>query len=323
MEVWFGGSRPKVHGEIAPAVLKLHPPTYLHTYTRYFLSGTETYLVAKVEEASLLVPTEFGKGGRIFIRTRFQTQPPGRTVYAHLCKLILLAAGRRRGLWFQSSFVIWRPPRGVKRKWRDDESCANFRREEESGEPSTPPNSWRIHSPSFPPHTASPQAALARKPIAFIETKNPQTHPEASLLVPTELGKGGQIFIRTRFQTQPPDRTIYAHLCKLILLAAGRRRGLWFQTSFGTKPGRSKLMTHFKEHNSNQLFQSDFIPECFATMRILSPLHVLYFRLLWTKHQKISCLYNWNKSMTCSVTTMDERWHEYISECRKWSFGQC
>ena len=34
------------------------------------------------------------------------------------------------------------------------------------------------------------QAALARKPIAFIETKNPQTHPEASLLVPTELGKG-------------------------------------------------------------------------------------------------------------------------------------
>jgi hypothetical protein len=46
----------------------------------------------------------------------------------------------------------------------------------------------------------------AALPIAnsFIENKNFQTHPEASLLVPTELGKGVEIFIRTRFQTQPP-----------------------------------------------------------------------------------------------------------------------
>jgi hypothetical protein len=42
----------------------------------------------------------------------------------------------------------------------------------------------------LPPHIAPSKATLARKPIAFIENKNPQTHPEASLLVPTELGKG-------------------------------------------------------------------------------------------------------------------------------------
>ncbi len=46
----------------------------------------------------------------------------------------------------------------------------------------------------------------AAPPVAnsFIENINPQTHPEASLLVPTELGKGVEIFIRTRFQTQLP-----------------------------------------------------------------------------------------------------------------------
>ena len=96
----------------------------------------------------------------------------------------------------------------MKRKWRDDESRANFRRGEEirrSGGPSTPPDSRRIHSPSFPPHTASPQAALARKPIAFIETKNPQTHPEASLLVPTELGKGVESLLE---QDSKPNRQV-------------------------------------------------------------------------------------------------------------------
>ncbi len=39
--------------------------THLPTYIRIpviFLSGTEIYLVTKVEEASLLVPTELGKG---------------------------------------------------------------------------------------------------------------------------------------------------------------------------------------------------------------------------------------------------------------------
>jgi hypothetical protein len=40
--------------------------------------------------------------------------------------------------------------------------------------PSTSPDSRRIHSPSLPPHIAPSKAALARKPIAFIENKNPQ-----------------------------------------------------------------------------------------------------------------------------------------------------
>jgi hypothetical protein len=51
----------------------------------------------------------------------------------------------------------------------------------------------------FDPSKAAPPVANS-----FKEYKNPQTHPEASLSVPTELGKGVEIFIRTRFQTQPP-----------------------------------------------------------------------------------------------------------------------
>jgi hypothetical protein len=65
-----------------------------------------------------------------------------------------------------------------------------FRQEIGVAKPLTPPDSRQIHLPSFPPHTALLQAALVRKPIAFIETKKSQTHPEASHLVPMELGKG-------------------------------------------------------------------------------------------------------------------------------------
>ncbi len=80
-----------------------------------------------------------------------------------------------------------------------------FCREIGVAKPLTPPDSRRIHSPSFPPHTALLQAALARKPIAFIETKNPQTHPEASLLVPTELGKGVEPLLE---QDSKPNRQV-------------------------------------------------------------------------------------------------------------------
>ncbi len=45
----------------------------------------------------------------------------------------------------------------------------------------------------FDPSKAAPPVANS-----FIENKNPQTHPEAFFLVPTELGKGVEIFIRTR-----------------------------------------------------------------------------------------------------------------------------
>ncbi len=48
---------------------------------------------------------------------------------------------------------------------------------------------WKSILSSFPPHPSS----LKPKPsaVAFRRNKNPQTHPEASLLVPTESGRGG------------------------------------------------------------------------------------------------------------------------------------
>jgi hypothetical protein len=65
------------------------------------------------------------------------------------------------------------------------------RREIGVAKPSTPLDPRRIHSPSFPLHNASSQAALTRKSIAFIETKNPQTHPGSISLGANGVGQGG------------------------------------------------------------------------------------------------------------------------------------
>jgi hypothetical protein len=92
-----------------------------------------------------------------------------------------------------------------------------------------------FHSPSFPLRNASSQTALARKPIVFTETKNPQTHPEASLLVPTELGEGVESLLEQDSKPICPGLTVYTPIhVKLTLLAARRCRGLWFQSSFVT-----------------------------------------------------------------------------------------
>ncbi len=89
------------------------------------LSGTQIYLGTKEEEASLLVPTELGEGVGSLLEQ--DSKPKCQVVpFTSLCKGTLLAAGRRRGLWFQSTFVMWRPPQGVKREWCDDMSCTNF-----------------------------------------------------------------------------------------------------------------------------------------------------------------------------------------------------
>jgi hypothetical protein len=56
---------------------------------------------------------------------------------------------------------------------------------------------------SFPPHPC-----LLSKPSAAVDfhrNKNPQTHPEASLLVPTESGrKGFESLLEHDSKTQPP-----------------------------------------------------------------------------------------------------------------------
>jgi hypothetical protein len=67
-----------------------------------------------------------------------------------------------------------RLPQGVKRKLRDDGSCANFVEHLELTSPRCLPNDQQIHLPSFPPPIALSKAALAHMPIAFIETKNSQ-----------------------------------------------------------------------------------------------------------------------------------------------------
>ncbi len=70
-------------------------------------------------------------------------------------------------------------------------------------------------------------------PVAngFIENKNSQNHPEASLLVPTELGKGVGSLLE---QDSKPNCQVllFTSLCKCTLLAAGWCRGLWFQSTF-------------------------------------------------------------------------------------------
>ena len=68
--------------------------------------------------------------------------------------------------------------------------------------------------------------------IAFIEAKKSPNPPWSISLGAKGVGQEGWIFIRTRFQTQPPGCTVYIYLRKPILLAAGWRRGLWFQSSF-------------------------------------------------------------------------------------------
>ncbi len=105
-------------------------------------------LGTKVEEASLLVPTELGKGVESLLEQ--DSKPNCQVVpFSSLCKHILLAARQRRGLWFQSTFVMCRLPRGVKRKWRDNGSCANFVERLESTSLQHPPNAQQIHLPSF------------------------------------------------------------------------------------------------------------------------------------------------------------------------------
>ena len=67
-------------------------------------------------EASLLVPRESGRGGfESLLEHDSKAQPP---VCIHGVSLHIAAtrlrteAGRCRGVWFQSSFVIWRPQQG-------------------------------------------------------------------------------------------------------------------------------------------------------------------------------------------------------------------
>jgi hypothetical protein len=70
-------------------------------------------------------------------------------------------------------------------------------------------------------------------PIAnsFIQNSNPQTHPGIISIGANGVGQGGWILLE---QDSKPNRQVlpFTSLCKRTLLAAGRRRGLWFQSTF-------------------------------------------------------------------------------------------
>jgi hypothetical protein len=129
---------------------------------------------------------------------------------------------------------MWRLQQGVKRKWRDDVSCANFVKRGELD---------RYHRSAMLARCSTILLfviSVAHRPVkkqplpianSFIENKNPQTLPEASLLVPTELGEGIGSLLE---QDSKPNRQVvlFTSLCKCTLLAAGWYRGLWFQSTF-------------------------------------------------------------------------------------------
>ncbi len=136
----------------------------------------------------------------------------------------------------------------MKRKWWDNESRAKFRRVFGVAKPLTSPNSRRIHSPLLPPHIAPSKATLACKPIAFIENKNPQTHPEASLLVPTELGKGVESLLE---QDSKPNHLVvpFTPICvnpsywqQVGAKASGFKVSLTVSNSFLPPPCRPLLL---------------------------------------------------------------------------------
>ena len=71
---------------------------------------------------------------------------------------------------------------------------------------------------------------------SFRRNKNPQTHPEASLLVPTESGRRDfESLLERDSKAQPP---VCIHWVSLHIAAtrprteAGRSNGLWFQSFF-------------------------------------------------------------------------------------------
>ena len=71
---------------------------------------------------------------------------------------------------------------------------------------------------------------------SFRRNKNPQTHPEASLLVPTESGRRDfESLLERDSKAQPP---VCIHRVLIHIAAtrprteAGRSKGLWFQSSF-------------------------------------------------------------------------------------------
>jgi hypothetical protein len=97
---------------------------------------------------------------------------------------------------------------------RSDKEMAGRRRSHQLCQADNIGVNRRFH-PQHPPQLAEPichhfrhqfDPLKAALPVAnsFIENKIPKPTQEASLLVPAELGKGVEIFIRTRFQTQPP-----------------------------------------------------------------------------------------------------------------------
>ena len=91
-----------------------------HSFISFLFIGLLRHLQTldrtNMEEASLLVPTESGRGGfESLLEHDSKAQPP---VCTHWVSLHIAAtrprteAGRSNGLWFQSFFVIWRPQQG-------------------------------------------------------------------------------------------------------------------------------------------------------------------------------------------------------------------
>ena len=110
--------------------------------------------------------------------------------------------------------------------------------------------------------------SIAALPVAnsFIENKNPQTHPEASLLVPTELGKGVESLLE---QDSKPNHS-FTPSRKRFLLAAGRCRGLWFQSPFevcSSLPGLRILDRQCYNQLENQVTHLSLVRRCLHTTR--------------------------------------------------------
>ncbi len=76
----------------------------------------------------------------------------------------------------------------------------------------------------FDPSKAAPPVANS-----FIENKNPQTHPGSISFGANGVGQGG---LKSLLEQDSKPNRPFTSLCKQPVLAAGRRRGLWFQSLF-------------------------------------------------------------------------------------------